>query len=147
MFKCIEENKCRRKKMIAVIRISGCVGVRREIVETLNRLRLRRKYSCIVFEQTKEKMGMVKKVKDFVAYGEINNETLQELIKKRGKKSEQVQKSSTSTQSVERGKKSKTFFRLHPPRGGIDSKKHFGVRKGVLGNNREEINKLIKRML
>lgn len=115
--------------MIAVIRISGCVGLRREIVETFDRLRLRRKYSCVVFEPTKEMMGMVKKVKDFVAFGEIDDETLQELIKKRGKKS-------------------KTFFRLHPPRGGIDSKKHFGeTKKGVLGNHKDKINDLVRRML
>ena len=39
----------------------------------------------------------------------------------------------------------KPFFRLHPPRGGINSKKHFP--KGVLGNNKEQINDLIMRML
>ena len=44
-------------------------------------------------------------------------------------------------------KKSKTFFKLHPPRGGIDSKKHFGVDRGVLGDNKDKINDLIKRML
>ncbi len=26
---------------------------------------------------------------------------------------------------------------MHPPRGGIDAKKHFGVKKGVLGNNKK----------
>jgi len=36
---------------------------------------------------------------------------------------------------------------IHPPRKGIESKKHFGVGKGVLGNNKKEINKLIERML
>ena len=41
----------------------------------------------------------------------------------------------------------KPFFRLHPPRKGIESKKHFGVGKGVLGDNGKEINKLITRML
>ena len=39
----------------------------------------------------------------------------------------------------------KPFFRLHPPRGGIKSREHFP--KGVLGNNKEKINDLIKRML
>ena len=40
----------------------------------------------------------------------------------------------------------KPFFRLHPPRGGIESKKHSGVGKGVLGENKK-INDLIRRML
>ena len=41
----------------------------------------------------------------------------------------------------------KPFFRLHSPRGGINSKAHFPVRKGVLGDNKEKINELVKRML
>ena len=115
--------------MIAVIRIHGQVKVRKDVSETLNRLRLRRKYSCIVFENNEvEKMGMVKKVKDFVAYGEIDENTYKKLVEKR----------KTNIQN---------FFRLHPPRKGIESKKHFGVGKGVLGDNKKEINKLIERML
>lgn len=118
--------------MIAIIRIKGQVGLKREINETLDRLRLRRKYACVVFENpTKEQLGMIKKVKDFVAYGEIDADTYKELKEKRGKKV---------------GGKLKPFFRLHPPRGGIESKKHFGVGKGVLGNNKK-MNELVRRML
>jgi len=114
---------------IAVIRIHGRVKLKKDIVETLNRLRIRKKYSCVVFENlTKVELGMIKKVKDFVAYGEISDETYKKLVEKRGGKI-------------------KNFFRLHPPRKGIDSKKHFGVKKGVLGNNKSKINDLIKRML
>jgi len=115
--------------MICVIRISGQVGLRKGIVETLNRLNLRRKYSCIVFEKPSEvQLGMIKKVTDFVAFGEIDDEIYKQLNEKRKTKK-------------------KDFFRLHPPRGGIDSKKHFGVKKGVLGNNKDKINELIRRML
>ena len=115
--------------MIVVIRISGQVGLRKDIVETLNRLRLRKKYSCVVLENpAKEQLGMVRKVKDFVAFGELDEDTYKKLVEARGKKS-------------------KTFFRLHPPRKGIESKKHFGVGKGVLGNNKKKINELIRRML
>lgn len=115
--------------MIAVIRIKGDVGLRKGIKNTFERMRLKKKYSCIVFEKPgKEQLGMIEKVRDFVAYGEISKETYEKLVKARGQKS-------------------KTFFRLHPPRKGIESKKHFGVGKGVLGNNKTEINKLIERML
>ena len=116
---------------IAVVRISGQVGLKSEIVETLYRLRLRRKYVCVLVEPTKENMGMVKKLRDFVAFGEINEETQKELIKKRGKK--------------DKDGNLKPFFRLSPPRKGIKSKFHFP--KGVLGNNKEKINDLIMRML
>ena len=110
------------------------MGLRRKVVETLHRLRLRKKYTCIVLENpTKEQLGMIKSVRDFVAFGEINKDVYKELVDKRGQKDAQG--------------KLKPFFRLHPPRGGIESKKHFGVGKGVLGDNKIKINDLIKRML
>jgi len=117
---------------IAIIRISGRVGIRKDIEETLDRLRIKRKYSCVVLEPTKENMGMIKKVKDFVAYGEIDDATYKKLVEKRGRKVHG---------------KLKPFFRLHPARGGIESKKHFGVGKGVLGDNKNKINELMERML
>ncbi len=115
--------------MIAIIRIAGQVGLKKEIVETLSRLRLRKKYACIIIEKpSKEQLGMINKIRDFVAFGNINDKTHKKLIEKRKTKI-------------------KNFFRLHPPRKGIDAKKHFGVKKGVLGNNKEKINELIERML
>jgi large subunit ribosomal protein L30 len=119
---------------IAVIRIRGLVGIKSEINSALDRLRLKRKYACVVLENPDaSQLGNLKKLRDFVAFGEIDEETYKELVSKRGKKDKEG--------------KLKPFFRLHPPRGGIDSKKHFGVKKGVLGNNKEEINSLILRML
>lgn len=113
--------------MIAVIRISGVVGLRKNITETLHRLRLRRKYSCIVIEKpTKEQLGMINKVRDFVAFGDIDEKTYEKLVEKRKTKI-------------------KNFFRLHPPRRGIKSKLHFP--KGVLGNHKDKINELLERML
>ncbi len=113
--------------MICVIRIRGQVGLNRDVVETLDRLRLRRKYVCIVLEKpTKEQLGMIKKVRNFIAFGEINDDTYKKLKEKRGKKG-------------------KEFFRLHPPRGGIKSKLHFP--RGVLGDHGEKINDLVRRML
>jgi len=124
---------------IAIIRIHGQVGLNKPIVETLHRLRIRRKYACVVFDTlkgtskpTKVQLGMIKKVRDFVAFGEISEDVYKELVKKRGIK--------------DKTGKLKPFFRLHPPRGGIDSKKHFGVKKGVLGENKK-MNELIGRML
>jgi len=115
--------------MKAIIRISGGIGLKKEIKETLNRLRLRKKYSCIIIKKpTKTQLGMINKVRDFVAFGEINSEIHKKLLEKRKTKI-------------------KNFFRLHPPRKGIESKKHFGVGKGVLGDHQDKINKLIERML
>jgi len=110
--------------MIAIIRIKGKVKVKKDIESTLERLRLRKKFSCVVLEESKELGGMIKKVENFVSYGAINEKTLKELKEKRDK-----------------GKK---YFALHPPRGGINTKERFP--RGVLGKN-DKINELIMRML
>ncbi len=141
--------------MISVIRIKGDVGLNKKVRETLYRLRLRRKYSCVVINPTKEQLDRIKKVKDFVAFGEINKEVLKNLIEKRGQlidKKKSKPKTEEVIKALENKKKIqelnlKPFFRLHPPRKGIESKKHFGVGKGVLGDNQEKINDLIERML
>jgi len=72
--------------MICIIRIRGEVGLRGDAAETLNRTRLRKKYSCVVWQKPKaEDLGILKKIKDFVAYGEISGEIFEKLIEKRGK--------------------------------------------------------------
>lgn len=141
--------------MIAIIRIKGMVKRKVAVSETLYRLRLRRKYSCVVLPNpTKEQIGMLKSVKDFVAYGEISPETLSKLIEVRGQLVDKNKATDLKkvAEELANGKKYeelnlKPFFRLHPARKGIDTKKHFGVDKGVLGNNKDKINQLIERML
>lgn len=115
---------------IAIIRISGMVKVPKHIENTLYRLRLRRKYACVVVKPTEDILGMLDKVRFYVAYGQIIKETYDALVKARGKKVDG---------------KLKPFFRLHPPRKGIKSKLQYP--KGVLGNNKDDINKLLMRML
>ncbi len=138
--------------MICVIRIRGKVNVDKEVEETLSRLRLRRKYSCIVINPNKEQAGMIKKMRNFTAFGEISKSALEKLIEKRGQVIDKKKKIDAKkiVEELEKGKKPsdlniKPFFRLHPPRGGIKSKIHFP--RGVLGNHGSEINKLIERML
>lgn len=141
--------------MIAIIRIIGEVGVNRDLKETLDRLRLKRKYSCVVLPSpSKQHEGMIKKLKDSVAYGEIDTETFEKLIEKRGKQIDKKKKidSKKVVEEIIKGKKFedlnvKPFFRLHPARGGINTKRHFGKEKGVLGNHGKEINKLLERMI
>ena len=139
-------------KMICVIRIKGKVGIKKDINETLNRLRLRKKYSCIVLNPKKEQLGMIKKVKDFVAFGEINDMAFEKLITLRGKVIDKSKKIDVkkSIEEIKKGKKYeelnlKPFFRLHSPRKGINTKLHFP--KGVLGDHKNKINDLVKRML
>ena len=138
--------------MMLVIRISGIPEVPDKIEEALYRLRLRKKYTAVLIKSTEENLKLVKKLRDYVAYGTIEKETLEKLVTARaqgisGKKFDikkvltELDKKNLADLGV------KPFFRLHPPRKGIESKKHFGVGKGVLGDNKENINKLVERML
>ena len=117
--------------MIAVIRIKGQVGLKKDIKETLYRLRLRQKYACVVFDKPNEsQLGMIKSMRSFISYGEISKETYKKLVGARGIK--------------DKDGKLKPFFRLHPARGGMKTKFHYP--QGVLGENKE-LDKLIERML
>lgn len=90
---------------------------------------------------------MIHEIEDFVAYGKISQETFKELIEKRGQRLDKGKKAEVF--ELEKGSYEehnlKPFFRLHPPRGGIDSKIHYP--KGVLGNHGDKIVELLRRML
>lgn len=140
--------------MIIAIRISGMVNMLSNVQETLFRMHLRRKYSAVLLKPSNETQKLLNKVRNQVAYGDINEETLLSLLEKRAEPKSSSVKIDAKKILVELEKKKindlsiKPFFRLHPPRGGIDSKKHFGTtKKAVLGDNKEKINDLIRRML
>lgn len=140
--------------MILVIRISGLVEMQKRVQETLFRLRMRRKYSAVLLKPTIESIKVLRRVRDHVAYGDIDKDTLKLLIQKRAiqkNKARKIDAEKIAEQIEKRDPESweiKPFFRLHPPRGGIDSKNHFGTSKmAVLGDNKEKINLLVRRML
>jgi len=149
-----EQKTPHKDHLIAVIRISGMVKVKPDIKNTLHRLKLRRKYSCILLKPIKDLLGMLEKVKYSIAYGEIDKKTLEKLLEARAEKIGSKDKGKVDANKIAEeliaGKTLeelgfKGFFRLHPPRKGIKSKIQYP--KGVLGNNKESINKLIERML
>ena len=122
---------------IAVVRVRGQLGLNKGISDTLKMLNIERKNYCTIVEGNPGTMGMIRKVKDFVTYGEIDDETEKLLAEKRGEKSSKDPE------------KLKPFYRLSPPRGGFERK---GIKQpftlgGVLGNRKEKINDLIKRMV
>ncbi|MEM4325833.1 MAG: 50S ribosomal protein L30, partial [Candidatus Pacearchaeota archaeon] len=103
---------------------------------------------------TKEQEGMIQKVRNFIAYGEIDKDVFKMVLEKRGQLIDKTKKIDVEKvlDEIEKGKSYeelnlKPFFRLHPPRGGIDTKKPFGKGKGVIGYNEKKINDLVKRMI
>ena len=149
-----EKNTPNNKSNLAVIRIKGGIGLRNEIKGTLNMLRLYKRNFCIIVPDNKDYNGMVKKIKDYVTWGEINDETLKELIKKRGeeyKGREMDRKKKIKYNKFLKvdGKKIKRFFRLNSPKRGYGNKgtKEVFSKGGALGYRREKINDLIERMI
>ena len=58
--------------MLLVIRISGDVDINSDIREALFRLRLRRKYSAILIKPDSQNMKILNKLRNHVAFGDIN---------------------------------------------------------------------------
>ena len=99
---------------------------------------------------------MLVKAKDVITWGEIDDETLFELVKSRGKVGkDKIDESKTQeiAEGLMKGKKKeleiKPFFTLNPPRKGFERK---GIKKtfkegGVLGYRGKSINDLIRKMI
>ena len=152
--------------MFAVIRLRGSAGIRREIKDTLEMLRLKHVNNCIILPERNDYKGMIDKVKDYVTYGEINKEILVEMLKKRlrllGNRriDEKILKQITKLDSFEKladaliagkvelknFKEINPIFKLTPPSKGLKSiKQHYP--EGDLGYRGEKINELIERMI
>jgi large subunit ribosomal protein L30 len=154
--------------IFAVIRVRGSLRVKPDIKETLSLLRLNRVNHCILMPDTPEYKGMLFKVKDYVTWGEVDVETLTELIRQRGKieggnpVTDDFIKSRSSFKDagelagaiVESGFRfkdldgTKPIFRLSPPnKGGYEGIKRSFNNGGALGYRGKEINDLLKRMI
>ena len=72
-------------KKIAVIRIKGRRGLRKEIISTLDMLRLYKKNGCVIIDNNPANMGMINKIKDYVTWGGVNEATIKLILEKRGK--------------------------------------------------------------
>lgn len=118
---------------LAIIRIRGEMHIAKPIKDTLDMLRLRKKHACVILDDTPVNKGMLRKVKDYVTYGEVNEESRKLLDAKRAR---QV-------------KEGAVVYHLAPPRGGFERKgikKPFSL-KGALGYRGDKINQLIKKMV
>lgn len=152
--------------MYAVVRLRGGVKTRQDIRDTLEMLNLDRINHCVLIPDTPHYQGMIRKAKDYVAYGTINTETLALILKNRGKLegrealTEEYLKKNTKFKSIDElakaiceGKASvtdvpklKPVFRLHPARKGLRGTKRNFIEGGDLGNHGTEINFLINKM-
>jgi large subunit ribosomal protein L30 len=152
--------------MIAAIRVRGRTGIKGKIEDTLKMLHLTRINHAVILPDNPSYHGMLVKSKDYITWGEIDQETLTQLIEKRGRlpgnkkvTPEELKEKGKYTSALELSQAIiqdktqledaglKPVFRLHPPRKGYrDIKKSF-QEGGTLGYRGEEITALIKKMI
>jgi large subunit ribosomal protein L30 len=149
----------------AVVKMRGIVKMRPGVRRTLELLNLDRTNHCVLVEDNAHYNGMLRKVKDYVAWGTVDAETLSLLLKKRGMLNGRKRLTSEHVKyhtpfddidalagAIADGKATlrdvpelKPVLRLHPPRKG-----HKGIKKpfpdGELGFHGEDINELLRKM-
>ncbi len=155
-----------KRKCLAVIRVRGLSGVFREIDETLQMLHLTRNCHATLIDDRPSYLGMLRKAKDYLVWGEVSREGVALLLRKRGKLVGNKKLTEQYVQGI--GYESiddlaeaiyalkveysslsgvKPLFRLHPPKKGFKGKvKKSYAAGGVTGYRGEVINDLIKRM-
>ena len=118
---------------LAVVRLRGRTGLRRAVADTLSLLGLHRINNCVVVDDRPEVLGMIRKAKDYITWGAVDDSTLKALQEKRGA-----------------GKGSEnSAFRLNPAKGGLGRRgvKATFSKAGALGDRKEKINDLLMRMI
>jgi large subunit ribosomal protein L30 len=149
----------------AVVKMRSIAKTKPDARRTLELLNLDRTNHCVFVPDNAHYNGMLQKVKDYVAWGTVDSETLSVLLEKRGMLEGRIRLTSayvkdrtdfddidSLAKGVVDGKarlqdvpELKLVLRLHPPRKG-----HKGIKKpfpeGVLGFHGTDINKLLLTM-
>lgn len=158
------------ERFVAAIRLRGTAGVPPDIETALDSLRLRKKFSAVLLPLRAETVGMLRRVKDYVTWGQIGKEGMKLLFQRRAKTPEglgltsKAVKAKFGVPNLDRlvsallsGKLRldalwkgglRPRFALHPPKGGFkaSTKRPFRDR-GELGDRGTEIDRLIARMV
>jgi large subunit ribosomal protein L30 len=151
--------------MLAVVRIKGSINVEKKAEDAMQILRLDAPNRCVVVPDDPSHCGMITRVKDYITFGKIDLETFLELLKKRGRLEgdKRLDESTVKltgfdsldelAKSIFEGKvhmnkvpKLKPLFKLTPPAHGFKSTK-LQYPKGDLGDRKDAMNELIKRMI
>ena len=152
-----------------VVRVRSDIKVERSIKETMHHLNLTRVNHAVLVSALPQQLGMLRKAKDYITWGEASSEVITSLLKHRGRLvgdaplTDEAVAEATDYKTIEdfaeaisKGEaqvkdipKMKRVFRLHPPRG---SKGWGGIKRsfvvgGALGPRGDAIDDLVERML
>ena len=156
-----------KRTCLAVIRVRGVSDIFRETKDTLKMLHLSRNCHATLVDDRPSYLGMLRKARNYVTWGEVSLENVLLLLEKRGRvvgnrkltddyvKGLGYESLEDLAEALHVGKVEfeglanvKPVFRLHPPKKGFAGKvKRSFAAGGVTGYRREAINDLIKRMV
>ena len=158
------------KSYLLAIRLKGEFGTPRPIQNVLDTIRLRRKFNAVLLEKTPSTIGMLRRAKDYVTWGEANQTDIVNLLRERGEfrsggavtdegirekigeKSVQDLAAALVGGKVSLGalwqKGLSPVFRLRRPSGGFEgsTKRAYGSR-GELGKREAGFSSLLNRMV
>ncbi|MBS7631496.1 50S ribosomal protein L30 [Candidatus Bathyarchaeota archaeon] len=154
------------RKCFLVIRIRGGVDASTRVEDTLRMLRVDRNNTATLVDNRPEYLGMLRRAKDYITWGEPKPETIKQLLQKRG---ETLGGGRIEDALIKLGFKDldefakalhecridlsrldcvKPFFRLNPPTKGFKkSIKRSYSEGGELGYRGEAINELALKMI
>lgn len=114
--------------MIVAVKVRSDIDARKKAKDILKNLNLEKTNQCVVFEKSDSVMGMLQRVKDYTAFGEVSDETLEKLSEIKGNK-------------IKNG----DTIDLSPPTKGYKSTKKQVGQGGSLGN-RDDMDELLGKM-
>jgi large subunit ribosomal protein L30 len=148
-----------------VVRIKGTVNIPYWANTTLDNLNLDKKFRATIIPENPQTLGMLRKIKEVVAWVSIDAHIVREILEKKGRKAgfkplkeSDIPKEYESIDdlasaiadnriTLSKLERIKPWFALSPPKGGFKRKtKTQYSQKGVLGENKELI-EIVKRML
>jgi large subunit ribosomal protein L30 len=148
-----------------VVRIKGTVNIPEWAKRTLDGLNLDRRFRATVVPENPEYLGMLRRVKEAVAWTKADPAIIKELLEKRGRKAgykpltgadlpKEYKSMGDLAEAIASNKVSiskldgiKPWFALSPPKGGFKRKtKTQFTQQGVLGEDAELV-EIVKRML
>jgi len=148
-----------------VVRIKGTVNIPRWAQLTLDGLNLDRRFRATIVPESDEYLGMLRKVKEVVAWTKADAGIVKELLEKRGRKTgyKPISKSDLPKEyksmddlataiaenkvAISKLEGIKPWFALSPPKGGFKRKtKTQYAQDGILGEDGELV-EIVKRML
>lgn len=148
-----------------VVRIRGTVNIPHWANNTLDNLNLDKRFRATVIPENPESLGMLRKVKEMVAWTSADSTIIKELLEKRGKKTgfkpitnsdlpegyntieELASAIADNKMTLSKIRSIKPWFALNSPRGGFKRKtKTQYSQDGILGEDKG-LTDIVKRML